>query len=128
MKPRGLLDFMDEPMRDNYPQYGGVPLLGVGGNHPITGRPYMAAPEGGVATERGISVSDPRLNGGAATNLPSIWGGMMYDPKDAVSVAMRQQNYFPSFQTMDRAVQSSIDNSRNLGFFMPTFDQYWRDQ
>ena len=128
MKPRGLLDFMDEPMRDVYPQYGGTPLLGVGGNHPLTGRPYMASPDGGVATERGITVTDPRMNGGLPSNLPSIWGGLLYDPKDAVSVAMRQQNYFPSFPDINSAVQASIDNSRNLGSFMPTFDNYWRGQ
>src|SRR5688500_10951296 len=49
-----------------------APSAGV---NPINNRPILDNGDGSYSTEESITVTDPRLNGGRPTNIPSIWGG-----------------------------------------------------
>lgn len=49
------------------------------------GRPIIWNPqEGGFSTEWTSTVKDPRLNAGQWTNIPTIYGGQIMDPSQAL--------------------------------------------
>lgn len=78
-----------------------------------TGRPELRNPDGSVSTELSITVTDPRLNGGKPTNIPSIWGGRRLNDEMAVNSALASgQNFtaFPSIKAAERAAEFRSQN------------------
>lgn len=102
-------------------------LIATGENHPLTGRPILRTPSGDVATEMGITVMDPRLNGGKPTNLPSIWGGKSLGDRDAVTAALNSGQKFAAYKSIPAAVKASKEHSAELGRYLDESGKVRRD-
>jgi hypothetical protein len=81
---------------------------------PGTTKPLDAG-GGKFMTERSITVQDPRLNSGKATNIPSVWGGKVVSDDEAVDNALRSGRQWDSFGSIDEAVASAKSRSDALG-------------
>lgn len=79
------------------------------------GRPMLQNSDGSVSTEESITVTDPQLNGGKPTNIPSIWNGQRLREGQAVAAAMQSGQRFPAFGSIDEAVQAAQARSSQLG-------------
>lgn len=79
------------------------------------GRHVLRNPDGTFATEESLTVNDPRLNRGAWTNLPSIWGGRRFDEDAAVELARRSGETYPSFGTLEEAEAAAQARTEGLG-------------
>jgi len=83
---------------------------------PSTGRPILHNPDGSISTEESITITDPRLNAGAPTNIPSIWNGRRTASEDeAIAAALASGQQFQSFPTIDDAVAAAKARSEGLG-------------
>ena len=102
-------------------------LIATGENHPLTGRPILRTPSGDVATEMGITVTDPRLNGGKPTNLPSIWGMQALGDRDAVTAALKSGQKFAAYKSIPAAVKASKEHSAELGRYLDESGKVRRD-
>lgn len=95
-------------------------LQPTGKTHPITGRPVYIDPQGYPETEKSVTLQDPRINGGAWTNLPTIWGGrQMTDEQWAANNAVLSGQQFPAYNSLDEALKAAVERSRVLGNFIP---------
>jgi 2'-5' RNA ligase len=72
-------------------------------------------PDGSVSTELSITVTDPELNAGRPTNIPSIWGGRRVSEDEAIDNAITSGYQFPSFDTLDDAETAARARSADLG-------------
>lgn len=86
------------------------------------GRPIIQNPDGSVSTERTITVTDPRLNGGMPTNIPSMFGGKEVSEDEAVERIVRAGGKDPEtgqvmkgYPTIDAAVKAAQERSAGLG-------------
>jgi hypothetical protein len=79
-----------------------------------TGRPILGNPDGSSSTELSITVTDPRLNGGMPTNIPSIWQGHELDEDGAVLMAIQSGQKFGAFKSVDEAVKAAKARSSTL--------------
>lgn len=50
----------------------------------VTGRPVLRNADGSYATMEQITVTEPGINGGKPTNIPSIWDGKRVDEGEAI--------------------------------------------
>lgn len=71
--------------------------------------------DGSVSTERSITVTDPKLNGGRPTNIPSIWGGRQVSQDEAIQNAVRSGTQFQSFGSIPEAVAAAQARSNAIG-------------
>lgn len=71
------------------------------------GRPARENADGSYSTEVSITVTDPRLNEGQPTNIPSMWGGEEVDEGTAVENALKAGKAYPSYQSIDEAVKAA---------------------
>lgn len=71
------------------------------------GLPARRNADGSYSTEVSITVTDPRLNGGKPTNIPSLWGGKEVDENTAVANAVKAGKAYQSFETVDEAVAAA---------------------
>jgi uncharacterized protein (DUF2267 family) len=71
------------------------------------GLPAVRNADGSHSTELSITVTDPRLNGGRPTNIPSLWGGEVVPDHDAVTRALESGNQYQSFGSIDEAVTAA---------------------
>jgi hypothetical protein len=81
---------------------------------PGTDRPIQN-PDGSVTTERSITVTEPGLNGGRPTNIPTVWDGRIVSDDEAVDNAIRSGVPFPSFDSIPEAVRAAEQRSKDLG-------------
>lgn len=81
---------------------------------PGTAQPIKNA-DGSVTTERSITVTDARLNGGKPTNIPTVWGGQIVSDDEAVDNAARSGRSWPAFNSIDEAVAAAKQRSNDLG-------------
>lgn len=94
-----------------------------GAVHPVTGRPILRNDDGTIATEESITITNPLLNGGAPTNIPSIWGGQRSPYKFgtqefedwAVERALKSGQKFQPFPSIDAAERAARERSKMLG-------------
>lgn len=90
----------------------------------LNGRPNLPNEDGSFSTELSITVTNPRLNGGKPTNIPSIWDGRRFDPntqEDAiVEQALKSGQTFPAFASIDEAVSAARGRSEGLSAGTPT--------
>lgn len=94
-------------------------LRPTGEVHPMTKRPIYINGDGEAMTEYGVSVSDPRLNKGKPTNIPSVWGDRVYyDQDEAVTQAVASQQKFPAYASLNKAAKASAAHSKELGRYL----------
>ena len=86
------------------------------------GRPIVQNPDGSISTERTITVTDPRLNGGKPTNIPSMFGGKQVSEQEAINRIVQAGGKDPEtgqalqgFNTIREAVTSAQQRSADLG-------------
>lgn len=79
------------------------------------GLPARKNADGSYSTEVSITVTNPRLNGGRPTNIPSLWGGVELDEDRAVSRAIESGRKFDSFGSIDEAVTAAAARSNAGG-------------
>lgn len=85
------------------------------GNLTHDGLPARQNADGSQSTELSITVTDPRLNGGKPTNIPSLWGGQVVDQETAVANALATGKPYQSFGTIDQAVSAAKARSNAGG-------------
>jgi len=86
------------------------------------GLPAVKNDRGEVMSEVSITVTDPRLNGGKPTNIPSLWGGKIVDEDTAVSNALQTEKEYKSFESIKEAVTDAVRRSDAGGANAP--DKY----
>jgi len=79
------------------------------------GLPARANPDGSYSTEVSITVTDPRLNGGRATNIPSLWGGQEVDEAAAVANVLKSGRAYQSFDSIEAAIDAARKRSNAGG-------------
>jgi hypothetical protein len=79
------------------------------------GLPAVQNADGSYSTEISITVTDPRLNGGKPTNIPSLWGGKVVSENQAVQNALASGKTYQSFDTIDSAVAAAKARSNAGG-------------
>jgi hypothetical protein len=79
------------------------------------GLPARKNPDGSHSTEVSITVTDPRLNEGKPTNIPSLWGGKEVDEDTAVNNVLKSGKTYKSFDSIDNAVKAAKERSNAGG-------------
>ena len=83
------------------------------------GLPTVKNDKGEDMSEYSITVTDPRLNGGKPTNIPSLWGGQIVSEDEAVENALNTKNEYRSFESIKEAVDDAIRKSEAGGANAP---------
>jgi hypothetical protein len=82
----------------------------------VTGRPVLRNPDGSYATMEQITVTEPAINGGKPTNIPTIWDGKRVGEDEAIRRAAEAIKGgakagtfvdFRSYETIDQAVAAA---------------------
>lgn len=71
--------------------------------------------DGSVSTELTITVTDPKLNNGKPTNIPSLWEGKELDQAAAIDKAAKSGRQWQGYNSIDDAVQAAVQRSNELG-------------
>ena len=79
------------------------------------GYPARKNADGSYSTEVSITVTNPKLNGGKPTNIPSLWGGKEVDENTAVENALSSGKKYESFSTIPEAVKAAKERSKAGG-------------
>lgn len=84
---------------------------------PLTwdGYPAIRNSDGSITTEKSITVTDPKINGGKPTNIPSVWGGKELSQSQAILQAAKSKQSFASFASIDEAVKAAQERSAQKG-------------
>ena len=98
----------------NMPKGSQLPLAGQG-KLTHDGLPARQNADGSYSTEVSITVTDPRLNGGKPTNIPSLWGGKEVDENTAVKNALSSGKAYQAFGSIDEAVSAAQSRSQAGG-------------
>jgi hypothetical protein len=83
------------------------------------GYPAVKLENGSHMTEYSITVTDPRLNNGRPTNIPSLWERKIVDQDTAVNKAIQSKKEYKSFDTIKDAVSDSERKSNAGGANAP---------
>jgi len=75
------------------------------------GYPARLNADGTYSTEVSITVTDPRLNNGRATNIPSLWKGQEVSEEEAVANALASGKTYPAFSSIQQAVKAAQTRS-----------------
>jgi hypothetical protein len=84
------------------------------------GYPARMNPDGSYSTELSVTVTDPRLNGGRPTNIPSLWKGKEVDEDEAVANALSSGKQYQAFGSIPEAVKAAEMRSAQGGAAAPT--------
>jgi hypothetical protein len=79
------------------------------------GYPARKNADGSYSTEVSITVTNPKLNGGKPTNIPSLWKGKEVDEDTAVKNALASGKKYDSFSTIPEAVAAAKEKSKAGG-------------
>jgi len=79
------------------------------------GYPARKNADGSYSTELSITVTNPKLNGGKPTNIPSLWKGKEVDEETAVANALASGVKYESFSTIPEAVSAAKEKSKRGG-------------
>jgi hypothetical protein len=93
---------------------GGTMFAQPGAALDPNGRPVLINEDGSMSTERNIGVSDPRLNKGRHTNIPSIQEGRQLSVRQAIDWALKSGIDYPSYDTPEAADAAAIARHRKL--------------
>jgi hypothetical protein len=96
---------------------GAVPTVPQGAARPFAPGEYIDNNDGSWSSERSMTVTDPRLNGGRATIIPSLWirDGNPYqarDEREASDLAAASGVPFRGYGSIPEAERASIDRER----------------
>lgn len=83
------------------------------------GLPARKNADGSYSTEVSITVTNPKLNGGKPTNIPSLWGGKEVDEDTAVANALSSGKTYQAFESVDQAVGAAQARSNAGGAGAP---------
>lgn len=85
------------------------------------GRPVFQNQDGDFVTERSITINDPRINQGRATNIPTVFEGRFLNEQEAIDMVASSGGKDPitgralqGFDSIDLAVNSAKERSANL--------------
>jgi hypothetical protein len=93
------------------------------------GLPARRNADGSYSTEVSITVTDPKLNNGKPTNIPSLWGGKEVDEQTAVDNALKSGKTYSSYNSIDEAVTAAKARSNAGGAGAgPDFATIWKAQ
>jgi hypothetical protein len=82
------------------------------------GGPAIINPDGTTSTEVSITVTDPSLNNGAPTNIPSLWNGKIVDENTAIANALKAgADKYKSYNSVEEAVAAAKERSDNGGAY-----------
>lgn len=79
------------------------------------GYPARKNADGSYSTELSITVTNPKLNGGKPTNIPSLWKGKEVNEETAVANALASGAKYESFSTIPEAVSAAKEKSKGGG-------------
>jgi len=79
------------------------------------GFPARKNADGSYSTEVSITVTNPKLNDGKPTNIPSLWKGKEVDENTAVENALATGKKYESFPTIPEAVTAAKEKSNAGG-------------
>lgn len=79
------------------------------------GFPARKNADGSYSTEVSITVTNPKLNDGKPTNIPSLWKGKEVDENTAVENALATGKKYESFSTIPEAVAAAKERSNAGG-------------
>ena len=86
------------------------------------GRPIVRNVDGSVSTERTITITDERINGGMPTNIPTMYGGKIVDDEMATDIIAKNKGVDPdtgrrlrSFNSISEAETAAAARSKELG-------------
>lgn len=79
-----------------------------------TGRPVIDNGDGSFSTERSITVTDPRINAGRPTNIPTLWGGQQLSDEQAINAAAASGQRFPAYATIPAAERAARAHSEQI--------------
>jgi hypothetical protein len=79
------------------------------------GYPARKNADGSYSTEVSITVTNPKLNDGKPTNIPSLWKGKEVDENTAVENALATGKKYESFSTIPEAVTAAKERSNAGG-------------
>jgi hypothetical protein len=95
---------------------------GKGAAKTSEGRPIVKNEDGSVSTERTITVTDERINGGKPTNIPTMFGGKQVSEEEAIERIARAGGKdpetgrpLPGYNSIEEAVKAAKERSENLG-------------
>jgi hypothetical protein len=90
-----------------------------GPHESIPPRPGTRTPiqndDGSVTTERSITVTEPDINQGRATNIPTVWDGQVVDDNTAIDNVTRFPRQWQSYDSIPEAEQAAQQRSADLG-------------
>jgi hypothetical protein len=84
------------------------------------GYPARKNADGSYSTELSITVTNPKLNDGKPTNIPSLWKGKEVDENTAVENALASGKKYDSFPTIPEAVNAAKEKSKAGGANAPS--------
>jgi hypothetical protein len=92
------------------------------GERTSEGRKIMKDEKGNIATEKTVTVTDPRINDGRPTNIPTIYNGNFFTEKEAIEVIVRNKGVDPDtghklkgYYSINDAVIAARERSNRLG-------------
>jgi hypothetical protein len=86
-------------------------LMGQNNLKTHDGLPTVKSDSGEDMSEVSITVTDPRLNKGKPTNIPSLWNGQIVSEDEAIENALNTKNEYRSFESIKEAVDDAIRKS-----------------
>lgn len=92
------------------------------------GYPAKQNADGSVSSELSITVTDPRVNNGQPTNIPSLWKGRVLSQERAIRATVGSGIKFPAFGSLDEAVGAAQKRSRAKGqgrYASPEAQRIW---
>lgn len=104
----------DAPAETSVPAESGGDFVNSG-MRTHDGLPARKNGDGSYSTEVSVTVTNPRLNGGNPTNIPSLWGGVELDEDAAVDAAIKSGRSFQAFDSIPSAVSSARERSNAGG-------------
>ena len=86
------------------------------------GRKIINLPDGSIETEKTATVTDKRINGGKATNIPTIYNGKHVSEEEAIEIIAKSGGIDPDtgrklegFNSIPEAVKAAKKRSAELG-------------
>jgi len=99
-----------------FSRYGKGPLKIVSTHD---GYPQQYDEEGRGMSEYSITVTDPRINKGRPTNIPSLWEGKLLSEDKAILKALAVGGPYPSYTSIPQAIEAAGQKSESGGAAAP---------
>jgi len=98
------------------------------------GRPIVRNPDGTFSTERTITVTEPGINQGRPTNIPSMFGGRQVSQDEAIRIIVENRGIdpetgreLPSFDTIEQAETAARMRSESINIQPRPYRLTWAE-